>query len=95
MNEVFAARRVIARYPRKDISGSIYISRPIVNDNNKFFCSVEFDMHPKYSDIVFGTDEIHALECAISYTNSICQNSTEPEFFWTNGDTMLVRDVHP
>ncbi|MFL0357580.1 DUF6968 family protein [Erythrobacter sp. GH1-10] len=73
--------------------GEIRIYSPRANEDGTFYCEVEFDGVEKFNRSITGDDEIHALECAVVYVNGIRNNSKNPEFFWSNGDSMFVEQV--
>ena len=60
----------------------ITISKPETAENGLFSCRVTFTSTPKYDANIKGADAINALECALSYIDSICANSDQPEFHW-------------
>jgi len=93
MTDTFAAMRVILSKGGSISEGEIRISPPKSTIGNKFLCSVEFKGAEKYNKDVYADDAITSLDFALTYLNGIRNNSTDPEFFWDNGDTMLIKDI--
>lgn len=60
-----------------------------------FQCEIYFLDVEKYDAIVEGIDEFHAIECAMYYVKSICNNSIDPEFFIRKNETMLGFEDDP
>ena len=77
----------------KDSTGALnetrlQISKPFSMDADRVVCAVEFSNVSKYDTIIKGLDELHAIECALTYIASICKNSEEPEFFINKSESM-------
>lgn len=70
--------------------GEIVLYAPQYKDGSRYVCKVQFKGAEKYNREIGGLDQLHTLECALTYLNGIRNNSKDPEFFWTNGDTMFV-----
>lgn len=92
MTELFLRRETLTRRGNSRAKGEILISRPQLTEKGEYVCIVQFKPDSKYDDSVRGFDELHAVECAVAYVKSICQNSKDPEFFWQNGDSMYVEN---
>ena len=91
MAEVFASCSVLFGDEFQSNPGTISVHAPKPTPDGGFICHVEFAGVEKYSRDIEGRDGIHALDCALVYLNGIRNNSTDPEFFWLSGDSMLVR----
>lgn len=91
MARAVASCSVIFGNESQKSTGTISVYAPQPTGDGSFTCRVEFIGVEKYSKDIHGIDGIHALDCAIVYLNGIRNNSTDPEFFWMNGDTMLIR----
>jgi hypothetical protein len=79
------------RAKRGDFEFPVNINVDLIRDDGSAcHAKVTFSNVPEFDTVVKGIDEMHCIECAIIYVNSITQNSSDPEFFYTNGDTMRV-----
>jgi hypothetical protein len=90
MTEYFARRSILVGDQGEKRSGEITLSRPSECEVGKFFCFVNFYGAERFNRAIYSSDEISVLENAIVFVNSICNNSRDPEFFWENGDSMLI-----
>ena len=80
MSEIVATRRMFVKEGDAYVPTEISISIPRERDDGLHVCNVVFTKPSKYSASIRGADGINALECAISYIDSICANSDNPEF---------------
>ena len=60
----------------------ISVSVPRAGEDGLYVCGVVFTDPPKYSALITGADGLNALEGALSYIDTICANSEDPEFHW-------------
>ena len=90
MHKVFASCPVLYGYEHQKMKSEILVFQPHMNSEGEFICRVEFRDIEKYSKDIFGEDEIHALDCAITFLNGVRNNSKDPEFFFMDGSTMFV-----
>jgi hypothetical protein len=95
MTDTFAAMPVLLSKGGSISKGEIRIFRPKSTIQNRFLCSVEFEGAEKYNKNVYADDAITSLDFALTYLNGVRNNSIDPEFFWENGDSMLIRDIDP
>jgi hypothetical protein len=82
VSEIIASRQMFIKDEERFAPMMITISRPEDAENGLFSCRVTFTSAPKYDANIKGADDINALECALSYIDSICANSQDPEFHW-------------
>lgn len=97
MSSIFLKRVFFTKTKRGLIRHFLSLSTPFINENtkNKYTksaCEVIFDGIEKYNAVIEGVDDIHSIECAIAYVNSICRNSEDPEFFHEDGESMRFID---
>ena len=90
MRETFIERQAFIASRDRVRETKISISKPKKLDDGFFSCSVKFKDIQKYDTESKGIDEFNSIECAIAYVYSICKNSDDPEFFWTDGQSMRV-----
>lgn len=81
MNNDFESRDFFVIIEGERISGMMSISKPEQIVENGYACGVEIEHCSKFDREITGVDELHALDCAIAYLNSISNNSRDPEFF--------------
>ena len=85
--QIFAERRVLAKRGDIILPTLIILLKP-EKSKEAYYCKVVFYDDKKYDAKIKGADDLNAIECAISYIESICVNSTYPEFLWENGEPM-------
>jgi hypothetical protein len=97
MKSKFLTRQAFVKFDGKLHKISIAIGRPFASNSTRGFCNfscdVSFQNVEKYNTNIKGIDEMHSIECAIAYINSICRNSVEPEFFHKDGESMLFNEI--
>jgi hypothetical protein len=82
MADIIAYRQMFTKDGKRFVPINITISVPKNTKDGLFTCRVAFKNVPKYDANIKGADGINALECALSYIDSICTNSEDPEFHW-------------
>lgn len=82
MADIIASRQMFTKDGNRFVPINITISVPEDTKNGFFTCRFAFTNVPKYDASIKGADGINALECALSYIDSICTNSEDPEFHW-------------
>jgi hypothetical protein len=82
MPEVVATRRMFMKVEDAMSPTEISISKPMAGEDGLYVCRVTFTNLNKYSASLKGVDGINALECALSYIDSVCANNDDPEFHW-------------
>lgn len=88
MEDHFIERILLVKNGEEFEEVKIRVSKPLILDSNLFRCEVNFSKIKKYNASIKGVDEFNAMECAIEYVNSICNNSDSPEFFIRKGESM-------
>lgn len=90
MNNYFIKRDILFKIDGVFHKSRITISRPLVNKIGFYECKIKFSNIKKYNTISKGVDEINSVDCAISYVNSVCENSEDPEFFFSEDESMRI-----
>lgn len=68
-------------------SVSVRIEKPVKDSKGFYVAPVEFSLIDKYNAKLRGADEFNAVSGALRYVDKILENSTEPEFFWAEGQS--------
>ncbi|MEP5937946.1 MAG: hypothetical protein ABJ239_06430 [Erythrobacter sp.] len=90
MTKICAAMPVLIEVEGSRSRQEINITTPVLVQDIGYVCRIEFGGANRYDSEFSASDAISALNLAIVYMNGIVENSKDPEFFWTNGDTMFV-----
>lgn len=86
---IFITRNIFIKVDNNFNEVSITINKPEFLEDGFYHLSVEFSNIKKYNANIKGIDDFNALECALDYVNTICKNSTDPEFFFTESESMF------
>ena len=88
MKTPFIERNIFIKHDGGLEKVRIVIEKPLPVDDVFFSCKILFLNVKKYNCSAKGIDEFHALECAFAYINGICMNSEDPEFYFTETESM-------
>jgi uncharacterized ferredoxin-like protein len=89
MSEIFIQRDILTKCGGVFQNTSITIGKPSSGDDGLYCSVVTFSNVRKYNANIRGIDEFNSIECAIDYVDGICHNSSEPEFFFKNGESLF------
>lgn len=89
MTEAFISRKLLTRTDGAFNDTYVHITRPSLDKDGRCYCLVTFSNVKKYDAEVRGMDEFNAIECALSYVDGICKNSSDPEFFLDETESMF------
>lgn len=89
MEEPFISRRMFVKIRGKYHETIIKIEKPVVKNDGNYSALVVFSNVIKYNANITGADSLNAVECALSYINNICKDSTDPRFYWEEGSPFV------